>query len=135
MTTQLETRRDYLVRLGLAKPGRGKFSNVAKDALAKADESGVEFLDGPSPKGNGSGPILSTAPKADKPEPVTPVNSLYVSPSDFRYPEAEYKAVGTDGKTYGMRECCNTCRVSLTNHACNTPTIHGNMVVHIRERK
>jgi hypothetical protein len=35
------TQRAYLVSLGLAKDGRGKFSNAAKDALAKAIEQGL----------------------------------------------------------------------------------------------
>ncbi len=136
VSTQLETRRDYLVRLGLAKPGRGKFSNAGKEALAKADEEGVEFLDGPAPKGNGSGPILSTVPpKREQAEDVR--LSDYLFPSDFRFPEQEYIAVSHIGgkrNVYGMRECCNTCRVSLTNHSCNTPTVHGNIPVTIERR-
>lgn len=39
------TAREYLVELGLASPGRGKFSKVAKEALAKAIEDGKSFSD------------------------------------------------------------------------------------------
>lgn len=133
--TTLETRRAYLVRLGLAKEGRGKFSNVAKDALAKADKEGYEFLDGPSPTGNGSGPIKSTADAPTPPAPVVkadPRNTPWIAPSDYRFPEAEYEAVtNLDGKrvVYSMRECCGVCRVSLVNHSCNTPEVYGNAVV------
>lgn len=131
----MQTKRDYLVSKGLAKPGRGKFSNVAKEELARAEAAGMKFSDtGPVHQARPENPSNST-PKKESTPVLSPGDSLYVYPSDFRYPEAEYKAVGTDGKTYSMRECCNTCMVSLTNHACNTPTIHGNMVVHIRERR
>lgn len=137
MSTQLETRRAYLVRMGLAKEGRGKFSNDAKAALAKADADGIEFLDGPSPTGNGSGPILSSI---DTPAPVVrkPVTeTLYLTPDEYRFPEAEYRAIAkVGGKTveYSMRECCNACGVSLVNHACNEPTIYGNITVSIQGR-
>lgn len=126
----MQTKREWLVSQGLAKPGRGKFSNAAKEALAKAEASGVKFSDVvtkvPAPTGN---PTEKSVPVQSATE------SPYLYPSDFRFPEGEYKAVGTDGKTYSLRECCNTCRVSLTNHMCDSPTIHGNMAVHIRERR
>jgi len=131
--TKLETRRDYLVRMGLAKPGRGKFSNDAKAALAKADEEGIEFLDGPSPKGNGTGPVKSSLGSSSpvvKPVTETP----YLTPDEYRYPEAEWSAFCMkDGKKVivSLRECCNSCRVSLVNHSCNTPTIHNNVPVTI----
>lgn len=127
----MQTKRDWLVSQGLAKPGRGKFSNAAKEALANAEANGTKFSDsttGPTK----TGPVVSS--KAEVVGNSDPTSSPYVFPSDFRFPEGEYRAVGSDGKTYSMRECCNTCRVSLTNHACNAPTIHDNMVVTIRER-
>lgn len=131
----MQTKRDYLVGLGLAKPGRGKFSNAAKEALAKAEASGMKFSD-TGPTKNARPETAPTKNATGNPVRVeSPGESPYIFPSDFRFPEGEYKAVGTDGKTYSMRECCNTCMVSLTNHACNSPTIHGNMAVHIRERR
>lgn len=42
--------REYLVGLGLAKMGRGRFSGAAKEALDKATKEGVTFLQ----KGNGA---------------------------------------------------------------------------------
>lgn len=138
---QLETRRDWLAKQGLAIAGsRGKFSNAAKAALAKADSEGYQFLDGPSP--SGPLPLKTTISKAGGQKEETPVvsdvrQSLYVLPSDFRFPELEYVAVAhIDGKrkTFSMRECCNTCRVSLTNHACASPSIHGNIAVTIERR-
>ena len=129
----MQTKRDYLVSLGLAKPGRGKFSNAAKEVLAKAEAEGMKFTD--------TGPTKNSRPESKPTEKATgnpvrdsnPGDSPYIFPSDFRFPETEYKAVGADGKTYSMRECCNTCMVSLTNHACNSPTTHNNMMVYIRK--
>lgn len=128
----MQSRRDWLASQGLAIAGaRGKFSNAAKAALAKAETEGMQFSDSPN---------SPTAPKATKPKAPAPVvstaaDSLYLSPSDFRFPEDEYKAVEVGSKkTHSMRECCNRCRVSLTNHACDKPTIHGNIAVSIVRR-
>lgn len=41
----MQTRRDYLVSLGLAKAGRGKFSRDALAALDKARAGGMTFSD------------------------------------------------------------------------------------------
>lgn len=41
----MQSARDYLVSLNLAKPGRGKFSNAAKQALQDAIDNGMEFSD------------------------------------------------------------------------------------------
>lgn len=123
----MTTKREYLVSLGLAKPGRGKFSNDAKAVLAKAIADGKVFSDA-EPK--------VSVPRANKgadnsPKPTG--ETLYICPSDFRFPEGEYVAKAA-GKSYSMRECCNTCRVSLTNHGCDNPTIHNNISVKIVRR-
>lgn len=39
------TQREYLIDLNLAKPGRGRFSREAREALAKAVADGVKFDD------------------------------------------------------------------------------------------
>jgi hypothetical protein len=44
----MATKREFLVEKGLAKPGRGRFSREAKDALAQAEKDGVVF-DDPTP--------------------------------------------------------------------------------------
>lgn len=41
----MATKREYLIDLNLAKPGRGRFSREALDALAKAESEGVVFDD------------------------------------------------------------------------------------------
>jgi hypothetical protein len=133
----MQTKREYLVTLGLAKAGRGKFSNAAKEALVKAEKEGIVFSEPnpvkpvkvkPAPKA--TGPVEAPKPAPVKSAGTGLVDYLYAS--DYRYPEAEYKAVEVGGKkVHGMRECCNTCRVSLTNHMCDNPTILGNIAVKI----
>lgn len=132
----MQTRREYLVGLGLAKPGRGKFSTKGKEAIAKAEAEGMVFAEtnATAPKAK----VIDSDKPAPEPVPADPGNSLYLHPSDFRFPEAEYEAIGSiDGKrvVYSMRECCNTCMVSLTNHMCNTPSVLGNVAVVIKARK
>jgi hypothetical protein len=41
-----QTKREYLVDKGLAKPGRGRFSREALAALAHAETEGVTFTEG-----------------------------------------------------------------------------------------
>jgi hypothetical protein len=53
----MATKREYLITLGLAKEGRGKFSNDALAALAKAVAEGVVFDE----------PVKAVTPKAPKP--------------------------------------------------------------------
>lgn len=127
--------REYLVSKGLAKPGRGKFSNDAKAALQAAMSSGMSF-DDYKPTGR-----VVTAPKPKVEVERTPrqknEDSTYLSPADFRFPEAEYHAVYfEDGKrkVVGMREVCSECGYSLTNHGCNAPTIFGGIAVKIEHR-
>lgn len=123
----MQSKRDYLVGLGLAKPGRGKFSNAAKEALSKAEAGGMKFSDATAAKTTGN----PAKPVADRKTEATETPYLY--PSDFRFPEGEWRAT-VNGKEVSLRECCNTCKVSLVNHACNTPTIHNNLPVKIVRR-
>lgn len=120
----MPTRREALVSAGLAKPGRGKFSKYAIAWLESQRANGITFSDDDKPV---------TKSVATKPKTDTGITD-YVSPSAFPYPEDIYKAVGEDGKTYSMRECCNTCRVSLVGHGCLSPTIHGGMPVKVTRR-
>ena len=125
----MQTRREYAISLGLAKPTRGRMSREANEACDKAEAEGTKFADSRTAR-----PSTPTGDAPATPVRVDPRDSLYVSPSDFRFPESEYRAVAhIDGKrkVFGMRECCNTCRVSLTNHACASPSIHGDIAVTI----
>lgn len=126
----MQSKRDYLVGLGLAKPGRGKFSNEAKRALAKAESSGIKFLDTMPSKDTGPMLAKKSVSKSGTGQ-SDPTFTPYLTPDEYRFPEAEYRAVGDNGRRYSMRECCNTCMVSLVNHACNSPTIHDNVNITI----
>lgn len=129
----MQTKRDYLVGLGLAKPGRGKFSNVAKEALAKAESKGMKFADSLPEKRTGPQLTKKTESKGGAGQ-NDPTLTPYLTPDEYRFPESEYRAVGDNGKRYSLRECCNTCMVSLVNHACNSPTVHDNVTIRIERR-
>lgn len=136
----MQTRREYAASLGLAKAGaRGKFSTAAKEAIAKAEAGGMTFSDTPtaapvvkatgdSTKNSGGGQI---ATKSD------PGMTPYLTPDEYRFPEREYKGITFDNgkrREVSLRECCNTCRVSLVNHGCDSPTILGGIAVKIERR-
>ena len=124
----MQTRREYLVGLGLAKPGRGRLSLAGKEALAKAKAEGMRFSDDET-----TGPSAPAREPRDSPKPKSAGMPEYLTPSEYRFPEAEYYAVGvSDKKRYSLRECCNHCRVSLVNHGCNSPVILGDIAVLIK---
>lgn len=127
----MTTRRDALVKAGLAKPGRGKFSTHANAWLAEQRTKGVTFDDDNAPVK----PVKSTSAskKSDKPAPKVETGvgyPDYVFPSDYRFPEGEYKLTFPKGfpypaKTVGLRNVCDTCRLSLVNHLCDSPMLFG----------
>ncbi len=120
--------RAWLVEKGLAKDGRGKFSNQAKIELDNAVAAGQKFEDWP--KGENAPVNKTNVAKAGKVEDSSERFSDYLYPSDFAWPEGEYKAMAGK-KEYSMREVCNNCRVSLVMCQCGSPTIHGGIVVEI----
>jgi len=129
------TAREYLVDLGLAKPGRGKFSKVAHQALEKALADGKKFSDYPKAV---NPPRIKSEPKGDSPKPTPKPAGTgmpdIIFPDEYRFPEAEYQAVRyEDGKkiVHSMREICNNCRVSLVMCSCDNPTIYGRLSVRI----
>jgi hypothetical protein len=64
----MATKRDYLVGLGLAKPGRGRFSKEATEALAAAEAAG-QIFDEPVK------PVKEVATEGDKPsQPSKPTS-------------------------------------------------------------
>jgi hypothetical protein len=127
----MQTKREWLAERGLAIAGaRGKFSNAAKEALAKAEKDGVKFAEVNPVK-----PVRTTGPKVEgkkteaKPKVKSdPTQTEYISPSDYRFPESEYRLLTADGKPHtqaGMRNVCDTCRVSFVNHLCDAPALFG----------
>lgn len=88
-------------------------------------------------------------PNSDTAAPAAPVEVKKVAVAGgekiihdiiYTYPEDQWKAVNTitgkvlTGKWMGMREVCNTCRVSLVGHRCENPTILGDIPVKIVPR-
>lgn len=133
----MQTKREFLVGLGLAKPGRGKFSNEAKKALAEAEAKGVKFSDIVTKIPVATGTPTEKSAGGQTPQKIDASLTPYLTPDEYRFPEAEYRAVSfKDGKRvlHSLRECCNTCMVSLVNHMCDAPTILGNIVVKIEKR-
>lgn len=107
------------------KEGRGRLS---READARCRELAAE---GWVIKGYTVGNAVansSTPPVVTK---TAVTNEKVIADFTIVYAEKSYKAVGNDGKTYGMRECCNNCRVSLVQNHCANPTILGDIPVKI----
>lgn len=120
----MSSRRDYLISLGLAKAGRGKFSNEAKAALEKAIAGGMTFSDNaPTPKA--AKPVKSS-PKvqtnADASAHGSDSTTEILMPSDLRYYGKRWFAT-IEGKEVEISEraACTNCQYSLIAHACNIP--------------
>lgn len=126
-----QTRREYAASLGLAIAGaRGKFSNDAKAAIAKAEAEGMVFSDTVKPTKpveNSTAPVYTKAQPASVKE-VTP----YRLALDMRYPEQDYKVISSD-RFVTMRSVCSTCGYSLLDHICETPVVFGNAVEIVRK--
>lgn len=108
--SKTQTAREYLVSLGLAKAGRGKFSTAAHEALAKAIASGMEFTDTARTP---STPRLAKVKKSTE--------FAYETPA-MTWPNgtAKYKATG---KKLSMKESCNGCGYALYWCECQTPRV------------
>lgn len=71
------TKRDWLVGKGLAKQGKGRFSQVAKDAISKAEAGGMVF-DEPVIPMSSEKPRVAKTVKVDKPAKInTPPKNSY----------------------------------------------------------
>lgn len=104
------TAREYLIGKGLAKPGRGKFSNVAKEELAKAIDAGTEFSD------------YTIAGRTGK----TEEQSYEIAPMTWPNGRAVVKETG---KKISMKNACNGCGFSLNWCECPQPTVNMKEVV------
>lgn len=110
-----ETKREYATRLGLAKPGRGRMSKAAHEAINKALAEGVKFSDVP-----GSGNKNATVKSEDSNKPK-PEESYGETPERLFnggwYIKPENKKIKVSGT-----EVCRSCMTSLDWHTCNLPT-------------
>ena len=131
LSMPLQTRRQFLVEKGLAKEGRGKFSTAALAELEKARAAGIKFSD----------EVVITEGNSTIVKPTNAVQKDKVyTDIIYTYPESDYRAVEVKSKKErSMRSACNTCRVSLVAHGCDSPTIvamdgSGSVSVRIEKR-
>ena len=120
------TRKDFAISKGLARPGKGRMSREAHEAVNAAIAGGMTFNDksaaiikGESPKG----PVVAKdEPKADAKEfnQYAPEFYRFDRDQQFYYTDPKGKRVVVNGK--GV---CRGCGFSLIGHTCldSTPTI------------
>ena len=108
--------RNYLIQEGLAKPGRGKFSNAAKEALEAALSDGVIFEDYPAtPKPQGS--EKRTQRRSGKPKPK-PHATMDVADPVYSVSAKFYAWVNGKKKKVNFKEVCSHSGVSLSYCTC-----------------
>lgn len=118
-------KREWLVSKGLAKAGRGKFSNAAKAALAKAEAEGIVFDDTPAPA------KAAPKPKVEKTEAAGEyVNEIMFANEMPNYGREWFIREGKKRIPVGSATVCGNCRYSLIGHVCNSPVVlrHGEFV-------
>lgn len=89
-------KREYLIQLGLAKPGKGRFSAAAKAAIEKAIADGIQF-DEPEAR-----------PVSDKPKKAKAPKVVEKAPDKGLY---DAKAVRAWGVSQGLMEAGKRGRV------------------------
>ena len=126
--------KEYLASIGVeVKQGRGRLSAENVAIIKEAVASGVR-IEGYSVE---NVPATSKSEKATEVKRVPVTNEKVIEELYIRYPVGEYKVIRTDtnevlpGPKAGLPEVCNTCRVSLTGHICDNPTILGNIPVKV----
>lgn len=118
----MASEREYLVSIGLAKPGRGRFSAEAKQALAKARNDGMQF----------DQPVVST-PRVVKPRATKTDNKPTSRAPGVGVIDVRPRTLASDAKIYhttasGKRiavsdkNVCGSCGPSLSHHSCSNPT-------------
>lgn len=123
----MQSRRDYAVSLGLAKPGRGRMSAAAHEAINKALSEGMRFSD--------------VSVSEDKPITSQEASKKNTEGTFFGdTPEPLYNGgwyVVEDGKRISVsgREVCRNCMNSLDYHRCSSPIFpaqNGEMLAVVR---
>lgn len=126
------TEREYLVSLGLAKAGRGRYSAEAKSALEKAKQDGMIF-DEPSYRvlqmQSQTRSKVEVKPKSSNktvtkhPKPPSGIGVIELQPRSVAE-GAKFVHTGANGKrqTISDTNVCGNCGVSLGWHKCSNPT-------------
>lgn len=111
-------KREYLMSLNppLAKEGRGKFSNAAKEALAKAEAEGIVFVDKKS--------VVSTVATVNENGEIVSerreINIYAPHPDPIREGRLTFAGKGTK-MTVSASEACVSCMHSFGWCYCETP--------------
>jgi len=133
-----QTPREYLVGLGLAKPGRGMFSAAAHAALTEAKAKGVVFAEpvkAPAKPRTASVKPKVSLEKAPAPKPAPPKRGVFarlVGKPTLRKQETRY-AVTPEGFRIGFSQCFKpSCNEPLSRCDCKGgPTPPGGKDVKI----
>ena len=129
-----------LVEAGIIKSaGRGRISATGHAWLKSQYDNGVRFSDWPKgkvevTKSKDTGESTVKVIRSSQDSSVKVVTEL----APYRFPEEDFEAYEyVDGKKkpVSLRECCNTCRVSLVAHCCDEPTYLNNRKVYIQPKK
>lgn len=126
-------------RIDAIKRGRISLDNHAW--LKTQYDQGVRFTDWPKGEVTVTKTETEGVSKTEvrvKRDPADSTAKVIYDIGDFRFPEGKFEAYEfVDGKKrkVSLRECCNTCRVSLVNHACDEPTYLNNRKVFIQPVK
>ena len=123
--------KQYAVKLGLAKAGKGRMSREAHAAIQKAISEGMTFEDYGTPAKSQKTVKVDKSAK-DGPQDV--VQNPYAEPA-YRYPrDQKFVYVDDNGKSHEIdaRQACMNCRYSLVAHQCHNPVVltkHGRRAV------
>jgi len=121
MSVGMLDEREWLAAKGLAKPNtRGRFSNDAKEALAKARAEGVEFIDKKA-----GGQVVTTVTIDENGKQVE--EKKQVDPFAPHLPASRtgmLDFVGKGGKKHSVNatEACHACNFSFGWCKCDVPT-------------
>lgn len=114
----MQTRKEYAASLGLAKPGKGRMSKAAHEAIEKAIAEGMEFRD--------ASPRPAAQKSASEPKPVKndAVNNFAGTPAPSHSGDW-FTQVNGKRVTISEKSVCTTCGYSLAYHACLSPSVVG----------
>ena len=110
----MQTRREYLVELGLAKATRGKLSKDAHAAIDKAIAGGMQFSD------MQDRPVVIKRVKKDVPQEEDAFNKYADGLIVYRNFDTQFKGVDSKGKTHKVtaRSICFNSSYSIAGCAC-----------------
>jgi hypothetical protein len=117
--------KDALQQAGFpVKMGQGRLSREAIEKCKELAAQGVK-IDGYEVTTQKE----STAPVVVK--NTAPTGVKVIESFTLSYPAERWIAKGKDGRIWSMKECCNTCKVSLVQCHCGKPSILGDIPLDI----